>query len=245
MTLDAAEVRQITEIAMRTAAEAIRNLGRGTGGANLPISTLRLGTVGGEANSGDEVSVRADGDVNAVPAVNASGHALSAGDRVLIQWSPPLGIYVTNLLSRVSRGEWTPVWAGPSAVSTGVSVAGWYSRSGDIVVANARLDFGVGSAAGTALQINNLPYPVRADATDSIAAVGEGYVYDASSPTNPYPVKWIVGEGTTGGNLYAYSSIADGFGGGVFNQPVDATHPLTWANGDIVTLDITYRTDAE
>ena len=121
MTLDAAEVGQITEIAQRVAAEAIRNLARGTGGANTPIPAARPGTIGGGGGAGDQVLVRADGDVVAVPAVNATGQVVQSGDRVLISWLPPLGVYATHMLSGSSEGTWTPAFTGPLASNVNTS----------------------------------------------------------------------------------------------------------------------------
>lgn len=122
MTLDAADVQQITRISQAVAAEAIRNLARGTGGANMPIPITRPGTSGSYADPGAEVQVRADGDLNSVPAVNATGSRLSAGQRVVVSWLPPLGVYVTSTLGPggigiLDKGEAFVDQSGISAVT--------------------------------------------------------------------------------------------------------------------------------
>ena len=178
MTLDSEEFQQVTEIAARVAAEAIRNLTRGTGGANMPIPMTRLGTVGGTANAGAETLVKADGDSTPVPAVNATGTTVEAGDRVLVEWVPPSGVFVTNLLARSERGNWTPSITGPSSVSTGQSSSGHYTRSGHTVTIYGSWTFGVGTAMGTAATLSGFPFPAISDG-DGVPGQLHVYHFDA------------------------------------------------------------------
>lgn len=239
MTLDAAEFQQVTEIAARVAAEQIRNLGRGTGGANLPIPTVKPGTVGATANAGAEVSVRADGDTVAVPAVNASGVVLEAGDRVLIRWEPPNGVYVENLLARASRGNWTPTLSGPSSNSSTSSAVGHYTRIGHKVTVYGMWTHGASSSMGTAAVFGGLPFPVISDG-DALPAMFAGYVNDVSVPRFN-PLAWIVQEGNVSGQLWFYNS----FGGAAsLLTAVSTTAPTTFATGDQIIFHGTYDTDA-
>lgn len=241
MTFDAAEVQQATEIAQRVAAEAIRNLGRGTGGANLPIPVTRLGTVGGNADAGAQVSVRADGDANAVPAVNAVGAGLQAGDRVIISWQPPLGVFVTSLLSRASRGNWTPSIIGPGSSNSTATGVGHYTRIGHKVTVYGLWTRGASSNLGTAAGLAGLPFPVISDG-DSLPAIFNAYIVDVSIPRT-YGARWIVGEGATSGGLWTTFIFATP-SYEVITQLVDASVPGAWATGDQIYVHGTYDTDA-
>lgn len=238
MTLDAAEVLQVTEVAARVAAEQIRNLARGTGGANMPMPVTRPGTVAGDADAGKQVSVRADADVNAVPAVNATGFPLSAGERVLIQWVPPLGVYVTHILDRSQRGLWTPSWTGTGTNSTGTTRTGTYYRVGDAVLLRAKMVFGSGSAVGTQLQMGNMPWPVKTSG-DAVPAHGFGHFW---SGANRQPLAFLVNEGQSVGDIQCWSQFAaPGFP--TLASPTSTT-PFTWAIGNEVNVTIAYETDA-
>lgn len=239
MTLDAAEIAQVTEIAARVSAETSRNLVRGTGGATLPLPVQRLGTVGGRANAGAEVQVRPDGDLVAVPAINNTGMVLEAGDRVVVEWRAPSGVYVVYNLARASRGNWTPVISGPSSNNSTAVGVGHYTRHCHRVTAYGYWQFGASSAVGTAPVIGGLPFPVISDG-DSIPLVTACYIDDVSVP-RPYPVTWIVGEGATGGQVWWHNALG---AAAVILSPPNATTPMTWAAGDRIYLYATYDTDA-
>lgn len=236
MTLDAAEVLQVTQLASAVTSEMIRNLARGTGGATLPMSVTRLGTVGGAGDAGTEVQVRPDGDPVAIPAVNAVGMALNAGDRVLVEWVPPGGVYVTNLLSRSSNGTWVPQWTGPSAVAGNYAAAGSYYRIGDLVIVRALSFHGTTSSAGSGLQVGGLPFPIRT-AGSQIGVQGVGYAFNGTA----FPLTLI---GRDGGNyIELWSSQVFG-GANVFMVPVNTTTPFTWANSHQIDITFVYDTDA-
>jgi hypothetical protein len=241
MTLDAAEINQVIELASRVSAETARNLVRGTGGAMLPLPVTRLGTVGGTVNAGGEVSVRADGDSNAVPAINATGEVLEPGDRVVIDWRPVAAVYVTHKLTRASRGNWTPQIAGASAVSTSSTSSGHYTRHGHKVTVSGVWTRGASSSVGTAGQITGLPFPVITDG-DTHPAIFHCYVYDASIPRF-YDAKWIVAEGQTSGQIWVPFAFATPTYM-VLSPIVDATNPMAWATGDQIFVHGTYDTDA-
>lgn len=243
MTLDSEEFQQVTEIAARVAAEQIRNLGRGTGGANLPIPTMKLGTVGGTANAGGEVVVRADGDTNAVPALNATGSTVEAGDRVVIEWKPPNGVYVTNLLARASRGNWTPTMAGASSNGTGASSTGHYTRRGHSVTVYGQWTHGVGSSVGTAGQIGGLPFPIISDSDGgALPAVLNCYIVDVSL-SRLYDALWITQEGNSSGQIWAPFAFSTPTYG-VLTPINEANAPMAWASGDQIIVHGTYDTDA-
>lgn len=237
MTLDAAEVAQVTEIAARVTAEMARNMVRGTGGATLPLPIQRLGTVGGTASAGAEVSVRADGDENAVPAVNATGMVVEAGDRVVIEWRPVGKCYVVHQLSRAQRGNWTPELYGPSSNAVNATAAGHYTRHGHRVTVYGRFTLGSGGGFGTAAGIQGLPFPVISDG-DGIPAVLPGYI---TSSGVSRPLTWVIGEGASGGQLWwhnAFGAVA------VRLDPLSTTGPVAQQAGDYVSLHGTYDTDA-
>jgi len=238
VTLLAADIREITEIAQRVAAETVRNLGRGTGGATMSIPITRLGTVGAPADNGAETAVRPDGDLNAVPAVNATGFAVNGGQRVLVLWAPPLGVFITNVLDRSQRGEWTPLWQGPSANSTGVSTHGTYYRVGDLVHVKAKMNFGGGGSAGTSLQMNGLPWPV-ATSGDFHVAYGVGHFWNG---TARLPLTWVCPDGTTGGDVEGH--LAFSTPAAVALGPTTNTFPWTLAAGMELVASMTYTTDA-
>lgn len=236
MSLSAEDTQEVTRIAQQVAAESIRNLGRGTGGANVPVPVVRLATVQGTVDGGGEASVRPDGDENAVPAVNATGSVLEAGDRVLVSWLPPLGVYVTDRISRAQRGNWTPFIGGPSSNNAGASAAGHYTRDGHRVTVYGTWIFNPGNAMGTATSLGGLPFPVISDG-DGIPAVIQGHIFNGS---NNYRLQWLIAEGGTAGNIYADNEV--------FNIPflanISTTFPFTWAAGHVLWVHGTYDTDA-
>lgn len=238
MTLDAAEVVQVTDIAARVAAEVARNMIRGTGGATLPLPVQRLGTVGGTVGAGQEVSVRADGDITAVPAINATGAVLEAGDRVVIEWRSPAGCNVTNLLSRAERGNWTPLITGSGSNNgSGVKV-GHYTRHGHRVTVYGSWHFS-GAVMGAPTTLTGLPFPVITDG-DGIPAIIHGYANDTDIG-RAHPIDWIIGEGASEGQVWWHNAFG---GGAVLLSAVNATGPFTWATNDYMRVWGTYDTDA-
>src|SRR4051794_13910861 len=121
--------RRVAQIAARVTSEQIRNLVRGTGGQIVPTLSMRTATRTTIGAPGDQVMLRVDGDsiddlapndptsTNLVPAINASGAILGDGDRVMVTWVPPHGVYVTQQLRNGIAGDWTPVLLGPSAAN--------------------------------------------------------------------------------------------------------------------------------
>lgn len=239
MTLDAAEYAQVTEVAQRVAAEAIRNLARGTGGANMPIPVTRPGTVGGTANAGDEVQVRPDGDLNAIPATNATGLSIAAGDRVLISWIPPLGVYVVNILRGSSSGTWTPAIGGPSSSNGNTTSFGYYHRIGRLVRAWGSLTLQVGGSWGTAAQITGFPWP-SAYFGGATWTKGTFHLFDSSTAVR-YP-GWIdIAEGASVATMYVFqrNTITDM----VFGTNLSTTIPTAQGGGDNVQFEILYTVD--
>jgi hypothetical protein len=237
MTLDAAEVLQATQIASAVTAEMIRNLARGTGGATLPLSATRLGTVGGAADAGTEVLVRPDGDPVAVPAVNAAGLPLNAGDRVLVEWIPPGGVYVTSLLSRGSNGQFVPLWQGPGSVAGNYGATGFYYRIGDLVFVRASMTHGTTSNTGTAMQLGGLPYPIRT--TGGLIVHGVGHAYNG---TTVFPLEIIGRDGQTNVEIWSPEQLS----GTVFitaSGSANGGTPFAWGNGCSANLTIVYDTD--
>jgi hypothetical protein len=97
MTLD----RDDLDLVHRLVTEVVRNSVRGTGGLVAPQVIARPGTtVQPNAVPGDPALVQVDGDDEAVPVVNATGQGLGAGDRVLVTWHPPHGVYATSILRK-------------------------------------------------------------------------------------------------------------------------------------------------
>lgn len=241
MTLDANEVTQVLELSARVTAEMIRNLGRGTGGATMPIPVKRYVTVGSRSNVGDQVLVRADGDSDAVPAVNATGQVLQAGDRALCEWWPPAGVYVTNRVTRASRGDWTTTLTGTGANNSGATRTGDYSRDGERVNVRGLWTVGGGAAVPTAnIAMGNLPFPVVADG-DGLPAVFNGYVLDSSAAVR-YPLIWVVDEGQSSGPLYVL--LLFGTPGYPAMVLANAGTPITYAAGDSFVVFGNYDTDA-
>lgn len=243
MTLDAAEVAQVTEVSQRVAAEAIRNLARGTGGANTPIPVTRPGTIGSGGGAGDQIMVRADGDTNAVPAVNATGQITQAGDRVLVSWIPPLGVYATHMLSGSARGTWTPFFYGTGANNTNTSAFGAWTRIGRRVHAQGRAMLHSGGSYGSGLSLGGLPFATATySGVQGVAAIGHLYAVRWATGT-AYSGQWILAEGATGGGAY----VSANFGAGTnFLSLISTTVPFNpQADSDYITVDIVYDTDAE
>lgn len=238
MTLDAAEVMQITEIATRVAAEVTRNAWRGTGGATMPIPLVRPGTVGGAADAGTEVQVRADGDSVAVPAINATGAALEPGDRVLIQWSAPSGVHAVALLSRASRGPWILLNNGAGNNNTNASSQAFYTRQGHRVTVYGRYTLGSGGSFGTGASFGTLPFPVISDGY-TLPAILNGYYTETGGVSRP--LMWVIGEGATSGQVWWHNAFG---AGAVRLDPVTTTAPVAQAAGAAITLHGTYDTDA-
>lgn len=97
MTLTAADIGVVIDIATRAAREAVNSAGTGGGGLSLPVPVLRPATVGDSAPTGTSVAVVVDGDVAPITALNLTGWALSPGARVQVMFTPPHGVYVTSI----------------------------------------------------------------------------------------------------------------------------------------------------
>lgn len=96
MTLTSADIAVITDICAKLVRESVANSSRGDGGLSLPVPTQRPGTVGATANPGESVLVRVDGDASPISAVNTLVAPLRGGERVMVTFVPPSGIYVTG-----------------------------------------------------------------------------------------------------------------------------------------------------
>lgn len=248
MGFSAEDRHEIARVAQQIVGESVRNLARGTGGAAFPLPVHRSAMVVSNAQPGGDTSVVVDGDVGAdddifevsVPATNATGEPLYTGDRVLVLWVPPHGIYVTNVFTRFGEGVYSPALTGASAVSTNQVRYGRYSVRGRTVRAWCQYQLGAATSWGSAPSIS-VPFRVRQYADGgSVPIVGKGHLFDASTSTR-YPLRWIVASGQITGQVW-YEPVFSAPGPS-FLAALTTTAPVTQASGDYLVLDIEYETD--
>jgi len=238
MVLNASDYSEITRVAQRVAAEMLRNMDRGTGGTVLSLPAYRIATVGGEANSGDETQIRADGDLTPVVAINATSVVVASGDRVLALWAPPHGIYIVNSLRSAAAGEWTPNFVGTGVSNANTTAYGVWTRIGRRVHVTGRAVLHSGGTWGSALQLAGLPFPTATYGGGvSLATIGIMY---ATSGAVSYPGQWILSEGQSQGPLYTTANLG---AGSDFLAQMSATVPAAQADGDYVSVDMVYETD--
>lgn len=242
MTLDAADLVTIQRIAQTMAAETVRNVTRGTGGAQIAVPVIRPGAVFAVSQPGATVLVTPDGDVDPIPVVNATGFTLVAQDRVLIEWNPPQGVYATNVLRSQGGGDFVPVLGGSGTTDAGWSKTGHWTSIGRRVRAWGTLVFGSGlSTVGTEFTIGGLPFPVRSEGSSIVdGAIGHVYINDVSA-VRPFDGRWVIAEGQTAGTVVTPSLFATpGF---PILANVTSTAPMTWASGDTLMFNVEFDTD--
>jgi hypothetical protein len=237
--------RRVAQIAARVTGEQIRNLVRGTGGQIVPTLSMRTATCTTIGAPGDQVMLRVDGDsiddldpndptsTNLVPAINASGAILGDGDRVMVTWVPPHGVYVTQQLRNGIAGDWTPVLLGPSAANGTATGVGHYVQTDRRMHAWGTWTFQAGAAMGTGAQIGGLPKPVGYWNGD--VHLGRCVFIDAAG-TTLCPGTWLVTEGLDFGQVMPHDSSA------AYARLVSATAtvPFTFAAGARIVLDYVY-----
>lgn len=241
MTLDAEDRALVERIAAQMAAETVRNVARGTGGAVIAVPVFREGATFAQSEPGQPVLVTPDGDDTLVPAVNATGFTLIAGDRVLVEWNPPHGVYVVNVLRSQSGGEFIPAISGAGGTTdTGWTKTGHWSSIGRRIRVWGRLVFGSGSAVGTSFVLGGLPFPVRSDGDAADGAIGHCIIKDADL-VRDYDGRWQLAEGQPGGVIEVASLFATpGF---PILASLTSTAPMTWAAGDSILYNVIYDTD--
>lgn len=169
--------------------------------------TFRPGVVGDEGD-GSTLGVRADGDVNAISAVNATGSFIPGGSRVQLMFLPPHGVFVTGVLA--GGMHWIPYSSTPiptgGAFTTVTGIGAFARRDRHTIDWRFRATI-TAVGTGTGDVIFSLPYPpVAAQSTfgsgrengvtgnplavysagGSLVAVGgagapgDGYVYDVN-----------------------------------------------------------------
>lgn len=80
--------REVVSLARQVAREMIQAQGRGEGGLVSGVPLFRWGLALVDGHAGDEVTVRLDGDADAIHAVNATGRYLAASSRALVTVFP-------------------------------------------------------------------------------------------------------------------------------------------------------------
>lgn len=117
--------------------------------------------------------------------------------------------------------SWTPSWTNIT-VGNGTS-AGQYTRSGDLVHVTAILTLGTTSSITGNAGLGSLPV-TGSTTTDFVGPA----VYRDTSATNSY-MGALVQNSSTSGTFHTH-------GGGALTSTV----PFTWANTDVIRVEITY-----
>lgn len=96
----AADVALFTKIATKVSREVIASAIRGDGGsARIPVQVKKPAVVVNASGPQGTVSVKVDGDSGTINAINATGRAIMPGARVLVDFIPPHGVFVTGSLN--------------------------------------------------------------------------------------------------------------------------------------------------
>lgn len=131
--------------------------------------------------------------------------------------------------------NWTAVTTNP-AIGNG-SVSGRYARVGQTVHMTAVVVMGSTTTFGSGSWYVDLPFPpatvTAGDMTNNTPRVGSCLCFDSSAGLSYTGVSYL--DTSSGVPLAAW------VGQGVIR--VDATHPITWATSDSLTLSLTYETD--
>lgn len=120
-----------------------------------------------------------------------------------------------------AASSYTPVWSTSGASIGNGTLAGSYTRTGDIATATISMVAGSTTNFGSGMFVFSLPF------TSSAAAVGSVWIQDTGTG-------YRTGVCLTAGNLltcYTDNQV-DG---------VKSTIPMTWAAGDILTISVTFQ----
>lgn len=134
------------------------------------------------------------------------------------------GLYSPNLNINESS-QYTPVWTSNGTQPTlgNGSITGEFVRSGNMVTATIKLQAGSTTTFGSGNYSFSVPYAC------SLPSVGSAYILD--SGTAQFHAVVLLNAGDTTAEAYISGGTAI----------VGAAVPMTWANGDSITLTISYR----
>lgn len=238
MNIDSEEFDVVIRYAQRAAAETVRQLAAGTGGAAIGIPVHRVATVQGTQGPGGEAQIAVDGEGTTVPAVNATGFSVTAGDRVLVLWHPPHGVHIISKLSGEADGLWTPTISGTGVTDAGTAV-GHYTVVGGRVHAWGNYTLAGAASWGTGgVSVGGLPFQVLEHADSSNLYVrGFAELYDANN-LRRYTGRWRVPEGYDVGQVYYENVFAAP--GAAYMVPITSTAPVAEGTDDSLSFEIVY-----
>lgn len=137
----------------------------------------------------------------------------------------------TLTLDGNSIGVWspyTPTWSASSAPSIGNgTLAGSYTRIGNIIHARIRLVAGSTTTYGSGTWTFTLPV----DADTDYALIGSWLAHDSSDGNRQY----------TGASVLTAAGTFRGEQQGVSGGALRNVLPFTWANGDDLSVHLTYK----
>lgn len=194
----------------------------------------------------DNVTELTDG----VPADGiAAATPLGSGTYPLDDWARSVATTLEAIQTQITGAytSYTPTLTSSGtalALGTASSATGYYKRLGRRVFGYLNISFGSsGASAGTGLYGLLLPVqPVNRD-----QPIGIGFVLDASDNYRFSVCTAAVSTGlwaasTSKAALFVNNAAGEGFAAG--NNPVQATWPWTWSNGDQVVVNFDYEAAA-
>ena len=180
------------------------------------------------------LQVLVDGDTVAVDAVDLLDVPAQVGERVQVTFDLPRGITITSRLGGV--GIYRPYTPTLTAVTSdpdlgGGSIAGRFTRIGDLVHCYGRFTFGAGSSAGSGAYIVSLPV-TAANPLSSFRHPGTAFAQDSSVGTGRFV---LAIELTTDTTFVMRETNADG------GATVQHNQPFAWTTDDQAEWSVTYE----
>ena len=221
MTLSSEEIGQVISIASRLDREFLTQSIEG----KVAMPLFRPAVIGTATDAVGVASVKIDGDLAPIDAINATGVRLRAGARCLVAFMPPHGIFVAHLLN--PQTPWpqltqvTIVAAGQLA-SSSTFIDAYATNAGDLAIPAIPGDEILLTASFT--WTNNQTVVTSFD-----WRVAGSLKYVTSGTTTPASE----GIGAMRGNANAEATFGKGVGGSVYYTVSDTT--------DLVDGKVTFR----
>ncbi len=185
------------------------------------------------------VTVRPDGNDTAdVTASNVTGHDLLGGQRVMLTFDDPAGIFVTGIIGGVGGWtDYTPTLSGTGwAIGNGTLQAAQYSVNSDDDMVDLWIVFlfGSTSTAGSASPAWSLPFDLHPDW--SFSPWGHGRFRDNSAGINYPSIAFVLSS-----NVVRFDRLVTSTGNNLIAAATTATNPIPWAVNDRMVVNVRYR----
>ena len=237
MTLSAADLGLVTQVAQKMVRESLRQAARG--GLSVPVN--RPGTLISWSTDHVTAQVTVDGDAFPIQVTNALSDTVPVGSRVLVHFEPPQGAFLWRILGTPPTMPQTfiPHLYGTGAGLGDSSYTARYTKRGRDV--RGFVNMTLGAAVGWASDHVRVALPTRIylPSTESNTLIGHATYYDTSTGgLHAGPVLYYHGD-TAQDRMGLWAHFV--FGATVLTQVVNGTQPFTWVPGDQMWLTFAYE----